>query len=146
MGVTLAAGTCTHTCQACLCFLPHTRIAQTHSHTSEGKHQRADISHGWNILALTLARDANSPCVLRGPSRLHTTKLHSQRARRCRSGGHRPAVKNFGSRKRSMRMGVLRDVFLVSLRQSGSLPGILRKVFFFFSVYLPTSLLCELSM
>ncbi len=86
--------TCTHTCHAfswLSASLTHThthsQICRTHSgccyHASESKHQLADISHGWNIFALTLVRDAN--CVLRGPSRPHTTNLRCQRVQCCRS-------------------------------------------------------------
>lgn len=56
-----------------------------------------------------------------------------RRPRPCTSCGHRAAAKNFHSEKHWMRTGVLRDVFLIPLRQSGSFSWTSSgKIFFFF--------------
>lgn len=63
--------TCAHVFPTFFLSLLHAKISQIHLgclyYTSEGKHQLADISHGWNIFALTLLRDANSPVFSEGP-------------------------------------------------------------------------------
>lgn len=112
----------------------HTNLSDTIRFLPQHFWKQTSVS--WHLtwleyLCFTLVRGSNFSCVLRGPSRLHTTDLRSQRVQRCTSRGHRLTVKYFGSQKRWMRTGVLWDVFLVSLRHSGSRPNILRKTFFF---------------
>lgn len=148
VGITPAAGTCTriHTFPTFLIYSSHSNLSYTlglfllHS---ERKHQLAVISHDWNIFALTLVRDANSPVLSEGPL-AYIPRISSQRAQRRRTRGQRRVVKYFSSQKRWMRAGVLGDVFPISLRQSGFLSQTYSGKCIF-SVYLPTSMLCQLS-
>lgn len=110
----------THTCH-CFC-LTHKSLGKYSGrcyYTSEK--QRSVIQHlTWlEYLCFNISKRCN-PCVLRGPSRLHTTNHRSQRVQRCRSRGHRLTVKYFDSQKSWIRTGVLGAVFLISLRQSVS--------------------------
>lgn len=66
--ITPAAGTCTCTQTQVIIFFAFclTQVSQTHSgcccHSSQSKHQLADNSHGCNIFALMLVRDARDVC------------------------------------------------------------------------------------
>lgn len=113
----------------------------------KGKHDLAGVSHGWNIFASTLERDVNSPCVLRGPSRptYHKPPQPESPALYISRPQADCEVFRFSEELNEDRCSFSVVVFHISLRQSVSrFRTSSGKLFSFFPVYLPASLLCQL--
>lgn len=113
----------------------HTSLRRTHVFaTAPLKANIRKNSHGRSIFALMSVRDARDVCS-EGPS------LGAREP----SSVHQVATEQLWRisvlRSAEWGRGVLGDVFLVSLRQSGFLSNILRKVFFFAPPCLPASLI-----
>lgn len=126
-------------------FFPLVVWLRNKSFTYEGKHQEAGISHGWNIFALTLARDADSPVCTQGPP-LHSSVLpqfcHSPADR-----GPQMCCEVFRFSEALNEDGCSSRMFFSAQSDSQALsPPEHPQESFFFPVYLPTTLLCQRKM